>query len=492
MADRSRGSHIGKFTFPDGYTCSGEIEIAGKDSSIHLYSDEVFLPGSQPFVHAVMLNGKKASFFNCIREGATTGNKDAGVSASVRLFPHFVLSGDVHLVPEENCILGVNLSFDDASTLFYDFDAFSTVLRPKQFIQQLIDSNKPEVNRAVPIGDCPEIKYFTGRRELIRVETSFGVITARHSPTTNIGGPEGVWIRNRIVVAVEFMSPRIFHHAIDVCLIVRNFLGLIIGRPQKLLGVTARVQKDGAEHTLLVDWSFRPSRKKRVTQRKVSPIDCLVKAVEYPVEFEGLLASWLARHESWRTARNRFFESFSKNRHYTTERLIASANTFDLLPSSAIPAEVELDADLKDRCDETRKVFRKLPKTPERDSVLSALGRVGKCSLKQKVRFRSKFLLDALRGRFANLDMVTDQAVDCRNFFVHGGVEQFDYGANWRMVNFFTDTLEFVFAASDLVEAGWNIARWLERTSIDHPFGGYCESYKSNLNELRALMKDND
>ena len=51
---------------------------------------------------------------------------------------------------------------------------------------------------------------------------------------------------------------------------------------------------------------------------------------------------------------------------------------------------------------------------------------------------------------------------------------------------FFTDTLEFIFAASDLIEAGWDIEKWISRgTTMSHPFGRYRVNYEANLNHLK-------
>jgi len=54
---------------------------------------------------------------------------------------------------------------------------------------------------------------------------------------------------------------------------------------------------------------------------------------------------------------------------------------------------------------------------------------------------------------------------------------------------FFVDTLEFVFAASDLVEAGWDVKAWSAKpTGTSHPFGAYRISYAMHLRKLKALL----
>jgi hypothetical protein len=48
-----------------------------------------------------------------------------------------------------------------------------------------------------------------------------------------------------------------------------------------------------------------------------------------------------------------------------------------------------------------------------------------------------------------------NQAVPCRNHFVHGGDAGFDYAKEFNSFAFLTETLEFVFAISDILELGW-------------------------------------
>ena len=138
---------------------------------------------------------------------------------------------------------------------------------------------------------------------------------------------------------------------------------------------------------------------------------------------------------------------------------------------------------------ECQKVFKKLPESYERNSVLSALGRIGKATLKHKTRHRGQIIMDAFGGRPAELPFVLDAAVDCRNHYVHGTPSRIDYSKDSDVVVFLTNTLEFVFGASELVEAGWDIQRFAGRGStMTHPYGSYLVTYKSNLEALKALI----
>jgi hypothetical protein len=148
-----------------------------------------------------------------------------------------------------------------------------------------------------------------------------------------------------------------------------------------------------------------------------------------------------------------------------------------------------LTADLLKAKTDSQKIFATLPYSYERDSVLNALGRVGKATLKHKTRHRGRIVMNAFGGRPSELPLVLDAAVDCRNHYVHGTPLRIDYNKISDVLVFLTNTLESVFGASELVEAGWDIQRFAGRGStMTHPYGSYLVTYKSNLEALKALI----
>jgi ApeA N-terminal domain 1 len=172
------------------------------------------------------------------------------------------------------------------------------------------------------------------------------------------------------------------------------------------------------------------------------------------------------------------------------DRLIGAANMFDILPRSAVPRDVELPRDLQEAKQQCRGIFRSLPDSYERSSILNALGRIGMASLKHKTRHRAQYLVPTLEEWFPEIVRVLDAAIDCRNHYVHGSPSRIDYSENNDMVIFFTHTLEFVFGASELVEAGLDIQAFVERpTSMSHPYGAYRVNYPLNLQAFRALVE---
>ena len=483
-------SEIGLFDLGDGDSLIGRLTLAGSKTLLSLNSKSHLnlTIASESHILGSLNDLTKVSLIDCISFGTGSRGREGERNYFADVFPHFVVRGNQHLTPSEKAILEVHFVIDDATTLFYDFDAFGSVIDARPLIEQVVAANK--IDRDIPIGEHPQVLYFTGKQQIFCADTSIGKVSAYHAPSWNFGGPNGVHIKNTIRVRVEFGDAVEFRSAIDRVYVLRNYLGLLVGRPQKIRDVRLLLKSDPHKPIVLdVHWSFCPTRKKDTSERRPHPGDVLIDAVREPEAFSKVLAEWLVREPTWSDARGRFEAVFEKARNYDIDRLIGSANMFDILPATAVPGDVEIGPELQEAKRIAQRDFKNLPASPERDSVLGVLGRIGKASLKRKVRFRAQSVLDALPESFPDLLWVVDQAVDCRNYFVHGGKPQFDYGQHGDAVWFFADTLEFIFGVSDLIEAGWDIKEWNGRTSVSHPFGRYVRGYSMLLHRLKLASQ---
>ncbi|MFA1722710.1 HEPN domain-containing protein, partial [Xanthomonas campestris] len=91
---------------------------------------------------------------------------------------------------------------------------------------------------------------------------------------------------------------------------------------------------------------------------------------------------------------------------------------------------------------------------------------------------------------FPNLDYLLKKAVACRNYFVHGSSESFDFNAIKDFVPFLTDALEFTFAAADLIEVGWDSSVWVkEPYGHGHSFARFRSGYREHLEQLKKVRK---
>jgi hypothetical protein len=165
---------------------------------------------------------------------------------------------------------------------------------------------------------------------------------------------------------------------------------------------------------------------------------------------------------------------------------------FDILPPSVAPRKLELSPEMADAKAKCRAIFRDLRPSESdmkdvRQSMLGNIGRMGDSTLRHKVRSRAKAIIELCGDHFPDLELVLREAVECRNYFVHGSETSIDYGDSDH-VSFFVDVLEFVFAASELIDTGWDMVRWSKTgTTMSHPFGRLRVVYRE---KLRALTRD--
>ncbi len=107
----------------------------------------------------------------------------------------------------------------------------------------------------------------------------------------------------------------------------------------------------------------------------------------------------------------------------------------------------------------------------------------------KKAALRASIVRAASESRFPDLQLVVSTAIKCRNYFVHGSSGDFEYSKVESSTLFLTDALEFVFAASDLIDSGWNMEHWLSRpVGWGHPLARFRDGYDHGLAVLKAAL----
>ncbi len=473
MVEIEGSKRTGTFTLGPEKEVYGELTLAGAKTSLYLQDREGFNTRAIPdnYIKGVLHDLTKVSLIRCVTlSGPGYASRGGGEYHFAKVFPHFVVCGDTHIGSSEKTILKIHCAVDDANSLFYDFDAFGLVLDGRPFIDKIVEVNANIAGRKISTGPEPQILYFTGKREIFSSETVLGKVSASHNPRpTSFGGPSGVGLKNTIFVTIEFKEAIGFEEAIFQISTLLRYLAILAGRPQNVIALEVEVKADQGNSVLRVNWNLCPKYERRDEEDRPHASDVLLDAVRQPDEFSRVLANWLARDLEWRHARFRFSNSFAQENHYTVDRLIGAADVFNILPKSAVEsAEPQpkgtKPAEKKDRNRSTK--------------------------LMRKIRHRAEKIIGAMGEPFAELRTVTDEAVKCRNHYVHGSEPSFDYNANFNTVTFFTDTLEFVFAASDLIEAGWDAKRWSSTgTTMSHPFGRFLVNFTNQLKQLNGLLK---
>jgi hypothetical protein len=379
----------------------GELSIRGTDTSLYLNDTDFF-----------HVEDERAE---CIRGTLHDRTRVTVLASSVRsslgsathhdesfhfaeLMPGYVVSGSRHLsagVPE---IAQVTFHVDDAEDIFYDFDAMGHVIDPRPLIETVVAANERRIDRRIPTGPSPEIVYFAGRTELASVDTAVGRVRVFHRPIPSHPlSTREVGIRNWTLVEISFTEPRLLPGALDAVLSVLRFLGMLAGRPQNIDAIWLDTVGDDHAPPLDLYWAHPPRRPAVWEERRPHPSEVLIPIVDDRDQFANVLSRWLAADVTRLEARVRFATAFEQQRSFSIDRLVGAANMFDILPDDAFAAVAPLAADVLKAKAEARKVFRALPDSPERNSVLNALGRLGRPTLRTKVHDRAMLVSQALR-----------------------------------------------------------------------------------------------
>lgn len=471
---------VGRFSL-NGESYWGQLQIAGSDTRLTLYGDS-HIPWSTKRLDCLfgeLVDGSSVTLLDVIRMGAKTTHSKSKQHHSITLYPHYVIKGWFHQNPKVPEITGVSFSITDGSVLFYDSKAFGAVHGRPELLAEMLKAYRGD--ESIDLGDFPSVSYFSGNQTIVSVPLHWGELQAWHSFSQDSSGVVG----NRdVTISFDFSSPRTFESAIEPMIRFVRFSEMVTGRPQTPRECSLRyLEAEGEGYRGLelywctnlskyTDRDFRDSR--------LSPFELPVNGGLHKDEFVSVFKNWFNSCDDKIRARTQICNSLMGGNHYTFERLVSSANAFDLLPDDLFPKGVPISEEMRKARDGARALFRALPDSPERQSVLGALGRVGSMTLKRKIRHRAARILPLARHGFQSLEKVIDRAVDFRNFLVHGS----DSGTDWSNVDlpFLVDTLEFVFVFSDLLDCGLDGRRFLDTPSSG---GAFLLNYAKDF-ELRA------
>jgi len=499
--------YFGKFNLSNERWVTGELVLNGRESKVNLYDDEfIFLDTShEEVLYGELFDLTKVTLINNITPGPGRISSLGKTRYTSSAFPHYVVTGLHHFDPSLKTIESVHFALDDFNKIFYDNLAFGKVLSAEKYIDKVIEWSKLDKewledkfkldksdHELIVSGEYPEIVYFTGVRTIFKVETEIGVISATNSVVVNSNDSNGYNLDNNIYITIEFNESISFENSLDKIIIITKFFEIIAGRPQNIRNLTIQSRYKQSVDLLNVYWSHVGKRDDSENQMQPHPADILIQAVTSRKEFEKVFSAWINMNDNRHTARLRFSENFSFQYDFNHARIIGAANMFDILPSEVFSSSEQLPDNLLEAKKEARKIFKVLPESLERDSVLGELGRLGKKKLKHKIRDRVNLILENVDHNFDDLMNVTDEAVDCRNFYVHGSLKKNkpDYGNHPDLISFFTMTLEFVFALSDLIDAGWDANSWINKQGyISHPFSHYCSQYDVNIKMFKEFTQ---
>jgi hypothetical protein len=325
--------------------------------------------------------------------------------------------------------------------------------------------------------------YFAGTTSFANAELPFGTFEVQRW-TSFHSNSRRAELSGELRIQLEFTSEVTLGECLSRVASVGQFLSLVAGRSQ---GITD-VQFEGQDHDptsmpFVLHWSFAPVQSNGQEIEVPSFFDIPLDAIRRSEEFKQTLESWFATEE-YAIARARLHACRDNGNRFTLDRLVAAANMFDIRP---ITVTKEVEPELAAVCDASIQGLRALPRSDDRDSAIMALSRVGAPSLLKTVLARAAIV----RGHFylEDVEKVLRQAVKCRNYFVHGpGDKGFNYSVVQEHTTFLTETLEFIFAAAELIECGWAGSHWRQRPHTGyHWFSRFVADYE---NEKKMLLSD--
>ncbi|MGG7094015.1 HEPN domain-containing protein [Shewanella indica] len=424
-----------------------------------------------------------------------TDNGQLKSLVSHRFFPHYVVTGPTSFNHNDEIFDSIQFEINGLSNIFTNNKLLQYVnFADHLSIQQLISTDRKSRNeilnivdsndaKPIDLGENPLVFIHTGLNNICKLQTSHGLISLDYL-TSGSQGLHNHSVDCRIACTIKFNSKKNFRIAYNNIWPVLNLFTLIAGHKlfaDKIDLIVERSTGGSSNYNVYSSMYVQEDVETSYHQGLINPNRNLD-------EFSKLLPNWLDRTENWMHARNQFFNSFSSNM-YSSDRLVTTANMFDIIPDEEYCNNNQLPDDLIAAREKCKNIFKSLNHSPERDSILGALGRIGKLTLKNKVKERAAVMSNITKLELEDFDFVINQCIDCRNYFVHGSVKRFDYFAQSDLVHFFIDTLEFIFGISELAEAGWDFNRWKNDYRGFHPYSSYLSSYIMNLNKLKTSVE---
>lgn len=485
---------------------SGFLKIAGEDSILHLVGKSFWECPETGYldIHGMLNDGKKVSLIKCVLSGQRQHHLDDRSQFESDFFPTYTVVSDDFIRSDEPVIKAVRYHFKNVNSLLSGHKIFKP-LSPTPEETRLILENEDmrgeetaekygwKKNHFEPvIGDNPHLLYFSGVLEIIASESMLGKISLTNRTSHGMGSAAGIGFNNEVTVNIEFTEPKTLNATIDTLRSLHSLFELSLGHRQRFQWIELELIRCSKEDerdippTAHLYWSLCNKRVDRESDTSLT--DVLISPDLHPDEFSKVVTGWMNSVDKMGDPRARFGTSFYGS--YSIDRIVGAANMFDLLPDTHVPATQEIDAAVQEAVKQCKKTFTDLPESFARQSILSALGRIGKASLRDKVFYRAEKVIEVAGDIFPELELPCHHAVLARNHYVHGSRGAFEYQKHLTEFIFITDTLEFVFAASDLLDLGWDLKRWMETgSSMTHPFSTYIVNYQHNISSLQALLR---
>ena len=480
----------GIFSAPPDQRANGSLTLAGRGSLLQLWSDSPLDIPTNVTITGVLDNLTRVSLLGCnVRSEGHVGKGDRTRYQCI-VSPQCVLFGSRHIFDNEDVVRQISFMLEHAVALFHDSDAYGTIFSDSAATSMVAKIDNPD--SSIEVEDSSWISYYTGKKTVFASDTVIGRVSANHSPVFTIGNDRDHGLEKATELSIQFGEPLTVIETLCRMERVLQFFDLVVGYPQNVTSISVHTDFDHPSHSFelyATGYAGRYSTREQSESGRILRTTVLIHPVDDSTELENVLRAWLDRDVEWRTARTRLSHDWGK-RLYNYNRIIAAANVFDLLPEEVFGNKPPLSTNLSSAVDASREIFRSLPPSEERDDMLGHLGRVGGWRLKKKIEYRAKNVCDSIGQLLPDLGSVISEAVNLRNHYVHGNPSRIRIDMRLPLLHFLTNSLEFIFFASDLMDAGWNIVDWCNKAKpIGHPFHDYLVNYRKDIKRLKDAFE---
>lgn len=479
----------GSFQIGSNDNVSGILNKEDVSQEFNCWSPEFFNVESHSDIYGKTSEGKYISLINCL---GNTGQRMYGQKASfnAKIYSHLMIVGTSEILPYGDLFKSISLTIDNPERMIPMHSGFDYINFPNDELLSAL--KRQEYHGKLEPNKSAIIAYFDGNFEIFNQDTKVGRVSASNCLSTGGGySTNGVSIKNKIVVNINFEEPLLLEEAFERAYQLSLFLRFVSGSGLQFGEISLKKDCEDEHQELLVyhsNYNWGEDKKDRFNSDPLVDVNS--------EEFLCILKNWFDK-EDRDTVRYSFYGSYFQE-GYSPSRLIAVANLFDIFPKTrgeekkTLPeGSPELLEDLESRIKSDFEDFDTI-----RQSLLHSISNISRKSLKDRIFERISILEEHLTTRPLSADdlrFIVRKAILVRNFFVHGSqtdklfnkIDPFDFQS------LFIDTLEHIYGWSELIESGWsgeNVKIWneghkmhfLEKTIID------------DLRRLKKMLKNSN
>lgn len=477
--DKSIKAH---FDIGENKGIAGYLDLSNHENRLRCWSPNMFAAEDVTDIFGVSDDNKKISLLNSFGSISISYLGDQA-SYSSDIYSHVIISGGEHVNNTDSCISSISFSIVNPEKIVVSKRQFGIVGSVDAGLINSLNEQKytPNFSEA----SKPVLAFFNGDFEIFKQDTALGIVSAENNVRVKGGGVKGIHLENEVVMKITFDSPVLLDEAFKRANFVSLFLRTVAGDGLSFNNI--KVNKNNHELEVYKN-NFSWGDAESSLQSDEPLLD--LSGESFPL----ILKDWLDKKDRM-NARYSFFNTYLKE-VFSSERVIVSANMFDILPekksAKQSKAKKILDDDVILILDDIKNTIQDSLQDHSniKDSLLKSVEHLTKKSnnpktyLRAKIQTRAELIIPYFN--LPNLDLVIKHAVKCRNYFVHG-TEDKSISPNEYidLMSFFINTMEFIFITSELIECGW---RPEKIRSPNHKVTSYTREYKFNLSKLEELL----